>query len=438
MADIEFEGGLFADEPDQTAKLGGNIRTDSDLFKYLAVAVLLVIIIWIIFGIYKQIKIKGEDRNQRLTRIHFNNIRGEDFDDEAEQVIQYGEAIENPRAIDHYRIGTVYLLNARDHRAAHRHFEQALGQIIEGRVDTREAPFILNRIDDFRDAFVDFIDVDELPVQRAMMAQFENQQRQISQIKSKKIDVPRDDPAFKQKVMLSRQSWQSDSQNVHDAAIYEELRTQVKKVAEENQKIPNIKLHDYNEAVNWLRVRYKNEPAKLKDIEKVIATLNNNYPVGTISGINEKDVITAVWQRSYDPANKNNATQIREAMGDAVLDCVERGHVVCISGRTSKVWQALARVDKDEEAGVLKTKQAIINEIYQKAAKVVDDFVGPNGSASDILKESYNKNENTEQVKELVETMKGRIDLLKDEYAPLLDKNQLNITLEECKAVLDA
>lgn len=445
MDEVVFGGDIFAidigdtikPDLDQTKK-GGTIQTASSLFKWVAIAILIIAIIWIIYGIYRQIRIAGEDRNQRLTRVHFNNIRGEDFDDEAKQVIEYGEAIENPRAIDHYRVGAVYLLNAQNPRAAHRHFTDALNQIANGLVDTREAPFILDRIEDFRDHFVDFVDVDELPLQRAMFAHYDNQQRIIEQIKKSKpaIAISANDPEFKQKTILSRQEWQSDSQNVHDAAIYEELKTQVGQVMSENGKLKDIQLHGFDEAVNWLKVRYKNDPDKLKSIEKVVNTINNDYPIGTIPNVREKDILTTVWQRTYDPDNADNAPQMREAIGDAVLDCVERDHVVCVSGRTSKVWQALARLDKDEEIGVLKTKQAIRNEIYQKAAKIVDDFVGENGSASQVLKEAYTKSENTEQVKELVECMKTKIDEMKDEYKPLMNEQQLVSVIEECKAVV--
>jgi hypothetical protein len=420
----------------QQVKTGGTIKVNSSMFKWMAVVLLIVAIIWILYGIYNQIKIHGEDRNQRLTRVYFNNIRGEDFDEEAANVLQYGEAIDNPRAIDHYRVGAVYLLNAQNPREAHRHFTQALTQIINGTVDAREAPFILDRIEDFRDHFVDFNDIEDLPIQRALYAHFENQNRLIQHVNKEKKNISTDDPNFKQKTILARQEWQSDSQNVHDAAIYEELKNQINTIRDENRKIKDIQLHDYNEAINWLRVRYRDYPEKLHDIDKVVQTIGQNYPVGIVPGIHEKDIITAIWQRTYDPENSKNATSMREALGDAMLDCVERGHLVCMSGRTSKVWQALARLDKNEEMGVLKTKQAIRNEIYQKAAKIVDDFIGENGSASQVLKEAYNKNDNTEQVQELIETMKNRIDELRDEYQNHMNKDQLQSIIEECKAVV--
>lgn len=434
--DEEVPSITISDPVKQTTIRGGDIKTDSQIFKYVMVVVLVIAVLWLLSVIFKQIRIAGEDYNQRTAHNYFNNIRGEDFDAEAKNAIAYGEAIENPRAIDHYRVGAVYLLNARDRQAAHRHFNNALRQIIEGEVDVREAPFILDRIDDFKDHFIDLTDVDDLPLQEAMLAHFNIQHELNNQVATKKVlDIAKDDPEFKQKTILARQNWQSDSQNVHDSAIYEEMKEQLLKVMDENKKIKNIQLHGYEEAVNWLRVRYKNS-AKKNDLEKALSMIGNNYEITGIPGVHEKDILTAVWQRTYDERNKDRAGEIKEAMGAAVLDCVERGSVVCMSGRTSKVWQALARLDCSDDTGVLKSKQAIRNEIYQKAAKVVDDYVGINGSASQALKTSYNNNENSEQVKELIECIKNQIDHIRFEYENLLPKDQIDLIIEECKSVV--
>lgn len=421
---------------DIDAVKGGRIEVNSELFKWIAIGVLVIVVLWLLYVLINSVKHNDEDYYQRQTHLHFNNTRGEDFDDEAKAVIENGEAIPNPRAIDHYRIGTVYLLNANDHKGAHRHFTEALNQIIDGMVNTAEAPFILNRIEDFQQYFIDQMELEDLPIQRALYVNAQNNREQIGAVKKKITEISKDDPEFKQKVLLSQQRWQSDNQNVHDSAIFSELKNQYQKVKNENSQIKNIQLHDYNEAVNWLRTRYKNDQEKSIQLEKVLSNIGNGYQIGLFPGVNEKDIITAVWQRSFDPMNKDNATQIREAMGDAILDCVERGSVVCQTGRTTKMWQALARVDKDEEMGVLKTKQAVRNEIYQKAAKIVDDFVGENGSASQMLKDAYNKGEDTEQVKELMECMHKKMDEMRKEYTTLIPPQQLDDIIEECRAVI--
>ncbi len=409
---------------------GGDAKFSNISFQYILISMLIVFIVWLIFSIYKQYKIAGEDRNQRLTRYYYNNVRGEDYDEYAQNAIAYGEAIDEPRAIDHFRVGTIYLVNAHDTNAAHRHFTAALSQIINGQVPTIDAPFILNRIRDFE------TDIDDLPIQEALVAYYGQQKMQnlaINTAKNSEIRV--NTPDFVQRVMLSRQNWQSDSQNVHDSAIYSELRNQIYLVINSNRSIPNIENHDYKEIINWLRIKYSGDPRRI-DVEKVISTINNNYPVGIIPDINEQDVIKAVWQRSFDPLNHKTSHQIRSLLCDAVCDCVERGSVVCMTGRVSKIWQTLARVDYNETIGILRTKQAIRNEILQKAAKIVDDYIGENGSVSNELKTAYNNNEETEQVLELILCIKSKINELYDEYKPYIDEEQLNILLEECKAVV--
>lgn len=441
MDDPEFSPFFEGDEINTNALKkneykGGNVNSSSGAFKVIIITLLVIFIVYLLIRIFVRLRFGGEDYNQRGLHHHFDNLHGETFDDEAKHAIEYGEAVEEPRAIDHYRLGTVYLVNANDHVQAHRHFDQALRQIIEGLVDIRDTPYILDRIGDFRDYFVDFPDIEELPLQRAMFAHYEQQNNQLRQAVKEKKEIAKDDPEFTQKVLLSRQTWKSDPQNVHDAAIFETLKDQYLKVRDENAKIPNIQLHGYDEAVQWLKLKYSEDQKKKAAIDVVVNTIKNNYPVGSIPNTNEKDLLTTLWQRTYDPENASRAADMREAIADAVVDCVEGGNVVCMSGRSSKIWQALAKLDKDESMGILKSKQAIRNEIFERAAKVVDDYVGPNGSASDILKKAYVESEESEQVNELTETIKKEIDKITDDYKNVIPAEQLNNVIEECKAVV--
>jgi len=451
---------------------GGDIKilrgTYNNLFKYIALALLVLFVLYITYKFFNMLMYNGEDYYQRQTHKYFDNLHGEALDDDAKNTIEYGESITKPRAIDHYRIGTTYLVNAKNPVRAHAHFMQALQQVINGEVDMKEVPFIIDRIDDYKDMFLDFPEIEELPIQQALMAHFEektNTIRNITRIKNNGVShggVSRggvshngaphngaphngaphngisnsDDPEFIQKVLLSRQDWKSDSQNVHDTAIYSELEMQFKKVRDENANNKNLINKDYHDAVDWLKIRYKDDAINTAKLNKVLSFLNNDYPIGNMVGVKERDIITAVWQRAYDPENKEKLNDIKEALGDAILDCVEGNTVVCMSGRTSKIWQALAKQDKDPEIGILKSKQAIRNEIYERSAKIVNDHVGIDGTASDQLKESYKRGDNCEQVKELTECMRQQIDELRNEYNNRLPHDQLNLIIEECKAVV--
>jgi hypothetical protein len=225
----------------------------------------------------------------------------------------------------------------------------------------------------------------------------------------------------------------SDSQNVHDSAVYKELEQQLMQVRAENAKIPNIGLKNYADVKGWLKARYANT-SQIDDINQTLSFLENNYPIA--NGLHEQDIIVAVWQRAYDPGNTENFNQIREALGQSVAECVDHNTVVCLAGRSAKIWQSLALLDKDPQIGVLKTKQLLRNEVLELCAKVVDNYIGENGSASQALKDSYKSGENTEQVRELVECIKRDMDDIHTKYADIMPADILTSTIEECKSVL--
>lgn len=424
-------------EPSPYVINGGDIEYKKHhVLKYIIlVVVIMILIYWLYCGFYSY-KINGEDYYQRVTHHYFNNLHGEVCDDDAKNVIEYGERIENPTAIDHYRIGTTYLLNINNPEMAHDHFNRALNQVINGDVDIRVAPFIIERIDDYKDRFMNFPDMDELPIQQAIIAHYENQTKLNQSLPKQKTDINPDDPEYIQKTLLSRQNWQSDSQNVHDTALDEQMIEQFKQVRDENVRIPNIQTKTYNDMINWLRHRYKDNPEKLNKLNQVTDFLEHKYNAGNLPNANEQDVLVAIWQRAHDPGNKDRIGEMKEAIADAVLDCVEGDHVVCMAGRTKKYWQALAKLDKDPSMGVLRSKQMLRNEIYERSAKIVNDFIGEKGSVSDTLRADYIKGEKSEQVSELIESIKKEIDGIKKDYEHQLPSDQLQLIIEECKAVV--
>lgn len=436
--------GMFSIESEQTKKknikTGGDIKMDTlGVFKYIVLAIVIVLLLYVIVQFMRRIEYFGEDFYQRRTHEAFDNITGDQFDIHARQVIEYGEQIPNPRAIDHYRVGTVYLLNARNPRNARDHFDQALQDIINQRAGILEGDFILDRVMDLQEYFINHPEVGDLPIQEAMIAQANIRRDTIkevqTQIKEKRIDE--NDPEFTQKVILAQKHWQSDSQNVHDTAIFDEILAQYNVLKHENTKVKNVHLHNYQELRDWYKSYFHNDSDKLSKAHKVFNMLDNNYPVGHLPGVNEQDLITAIWKRAYDERNKRNFNKIRESLGDALMDCVENDHVVCMAGRTGKIWQALAMVDCEPSMGVLKTKRFIKNEILDRCAKIVDDYVGvKNGSATTQLKEAYANDEKTPQVEEIRQCMLKQMDDLIPYYSELLPEKQVIEIINECKSIV--
>lgn len=432
----------FGDSPfleNKSEVTGGLVRLKTTtILKNVIVGFLILLILYILYNIFQAVKYHGEDYYQRKTHYYFDNIHGEEFDQNAQLAIEYGEAIPEPRAIDHYRLGTVYLINARQPENAHRHFRHALDHVIEGKTNTLHANFIIDRIDDYKDMFVEELDVDELPIQQAILANFNimNNTFKNMERKKKEVKIDADDPEFTQKVILSRKDWQTDSQNVHDTAIYTELGNQLDFIVKENCKLKNIQMHTYPEISTWLKTKYRDDEKSLNKVNKVLAHLNHNYPVGSLHGVHEQDIIVNVWRRAYDPRNKANFNAIRDSLADNVLDCVEMNISVCMAGRTAKIWSSLAHLDVNPNIGILRSKQAVRNEIYERCAKIVDECVGKEGSASKQLREAYMADEQTEQVDELKECMIKDINALREHYEELLPSHQLDLIFKECCSVI--
>jgi hypothetical protein len=417
---------------------GGDITySNSPALQWVLVSLLVIVCIWLIYNIYWVYDQRQPvTYNQRMAHTHFNNLHGDTFDDDAKQAIHFGEMIEDPTAIDHYRMGTVYLVNAHDPHRAHVHFNHALNQVINGAVNVRDAPFILDRIDDYKDEFLNFPDIDELPIQQALMAHFDAMQKIVETSQVEKPNIATDDPDFTQKVILSRQTWLSDSQNVHDSAVGTTIKDQFMHVRSSNAQIANLQTKNFADMCGWLKIRYADDKPAYEKLMQVFVFFDHNYTVGSIPDVHEQDILVAIWQRIHDPQNSNRYNQLREALGGAIMDCVEGSHVVCMAGRNAKVWQTLTHLDFNPAVGIIKNKQTLRNEVYERAAKIVDDHVGSESTSSSILKDSYRNSENTEQVKELIECIKDRIDELYNEFRGLLPETQLRMLLEECKAVV--
>lgn len=421
-----------------SVKKGGSINfANSPALRWGLMAVAIVLCLYLVYNTYttwKTTRLPGT-YEQQMTQLHFNNLHGDAFDDEAKQTIEFGEQIAEPDAFDHYRMGTVYLVNANDHVAAHGHFRHVLNHIINGRVAVQDTPFLLDGIDDYKDQFLNFPDIDELPMQAALMAHYDAAKNVIATARTKHT-IKTDDPDFTQKVMLSRQVWKSNSQNVHDSAVSGTITDQFHHVQKSNAGNSSLNSKGYADMCRWLDHRYSDDPVKHGKISSALRMFDNNYPLGVAPETNEQNLLVAVWRRIHDKRNSANYDQLKEALGDSILDCVEGGYLVCMAGRNAKVWQTLAHLDFDPLMGVVKNKQTLRNEIYDRAAKIVDEYVGNSGSASEALKESYRASEDTEQVAEVIECIRDKIDALYADYKGQLPETQLRLLIEECKAVV--
>ena len=399
--------------------------------------VLLIIVLIVVIYVFST---SGKDSNRELANKYYNNLHGDANDETAKKAIEHGKKISNPTAMDSYHLGSTYLINAQNPYEANKHFTAALQKIIDGNTNPTDAMFIVERIDEFKDRFVDYPDLTDLPLQHALLATFDVQNKKaVADNGNKKDSV--------EKKLLDRQHWHSESQNVHDSTMYKVLKDQIYKVRELNAKIPDIESKNYVYISNWLRMRYCDDSEKSKKIDQVLRILDNNYPTRLIPNINEQDIFVAAWRRSQDPNNATRMSQMYDAFGDAILDCVEGEHVVCIDGRIAKIWQSLALLDGDKDMGVLRSKQMLRNEIYERCSKAVGERLA---NASEEVRQAYNRPKNNTysqlrddaqanedgMISDLIENMRHDMDVIGAEYAGRLDADVLNGIINECKMVV--
>ena len=222
--------------------------------------------------------------------------------------------------------------------------------------------------------------------------------------------------------------WISDSQNVHDSFLSDEFVQQYELI--HNQNNQNNQNINYKNIIDFFHLKCNNEIEKTK-LNKFTKILDNNYKFD--NNINEQDVLIEIWKRSLDPKNKDNKDNIQNALFDNMLDCIENNNVVCIRGRTPKLWQSLALLDYNKNIGILKSKQLIKNEIYEKCGKIINDTI--NLQPKNIIN-AYNNYEVNEEIINLKNKIYNLIDEVKNDYKGKLLDIQLECIINECKELV--
>jgi hypothetical protein len=378
------------------------------------------VVIYILYKLYTKIKIRGRNYHQRKLANSYAKLTGNTPSNASKDIIAM-ESMPNKSALDHYFIGNTYLIMNENHKKAEEHFKNALKSIVETKNTTDEHLFV---IDGIRDAPGITAHDFDIPLQEAMFAEIERRKSAQPPAISKNTT-----PAAIIEKIENKKVWISDSQNVHDATINDALNAQLAHLRGANREFPDAQYYTYEDAVMWIRAKFANDKSKLERANKVFNILEHNYNVPGI-GVHEKDLLAAVWKRAHDPRNAKNRDSFKDAIADSIIDCVEGGNVVCINGRTPKIWQSMAQIDY-ENLGVLKSKQFIRNEIYDKAGQIVKRYTTPGIIKKETIDDFIN-NRNTADVKDLTENIKKDIRELRAEYHGKLPEEQLKIIVEEC------
>lgn len=169
-----------------------------------------------------------------------------------------------------------------------------------------------------------------------------------------------------------------DTQNVHDHAVVTSLKHNLKALAS-NLNEPVALPKDHARIYGTLEsVRdYVLTGAALDSREKADAlqTLDAlSKDTHSTMGASEVDALRIVWTRIQGTRDKQTQENLKETLAKQLASGVEKGHVVCSTGRIARI---VGTLDGIEEAGATQVRPlwAVKEEIASMAARVRDQVL---------------------------------------------------------------
>lgn len=203
-----------------------------------------------------------------------------------------------------------------------------------------------------------------------------------------------------------------DSQNVHDHGItkvtqfnIDNLKTNmdINKLNTNTNGIDDIK----TAILNTKDVDVKTKEDALYVIDKLSESKHSNF------NASEKDTLALVWNKIKEKDNtlQNNLT---ETLAKQLASSIEHGHVVCSTGKITRIMSTLDGVDNESA----RPMWAIKEELGTLASKIRDDMTvqyGDTPQAGKMMQEEFTK-EVKQQYIEKLGMNKKIIEPLIDEY----------------------
>ncbi len=345
---------------------------------------------------------------------------------------EYIDKIEKKRYIsplDSYRMGSVYDFILKDSKQAHKHYMKAISDV-KSRPSSGGDIFIqtrlrdrirINAIAEDDDNKYDIDEVDELYNEimnlEIMFDHLSRSGERSHRPKSKKIE--------------DKIEWTSDSQNVHDSNINNELKHGFKKITESNK---DAFLWNISDIENYFNHVYTHEisDAETHNIKDSLKMLNYIKKKGASKimklGVSETNFISNVFTKMYCEEDAKKRKTMMENFLLNLADSYNKGSPVCITGRVTRVLTSFSDMDENNPTlGILKAKPVIRNEILMKAANIRNKIYE---NADREIKDKYDSGENDHDVRQLEDDMKANI-------SAMIENDYSNIKEEDSKFISD-
>jgi hypothetical protein len=239
----------------------------------------------------------------------------------------------------------------------------------------------------------------------------------------------------------------NDTQNVHDSNVSDEIKYKILVLVDNYKDIKtwdDVLLEIDNE-VDCLskNVDFEN---KINDIDRVLEFIITNNatiflgdignrehkniinPDGTMA---EKIILKIIWERINSDVNKGANSLLIESFFEQVYQCIEKGEIVCTTGRISRLIDTLTLLDENE---MLSKPISTINtfkiEIFNKCGQSIKNFLDKKEKTNPELVDDYNKGINNPETNQLQKKIEEIIIAIVNEYEiQYKDKKKI---IEEC------
>ncbi len=166
-----------------------------------------------------------------------------------------------------------------------------------------------------------------------------------------------------------------DGQNSHDSSVLACLRSVVDRLRADQQgkALPSLSAVKGQIAARGAQLS-EGRAQRVADALAVVDKLAGGERVVAVDATDE-ECLCRVWLRCDDPRNAGVRLRLQQAIFDALCDCWEEGirdrHIVCVTGRTSRILSSLVLLDWDKRNWVIKRLEQFKNDIFERAQTVI-------------------------------------------------------------------
>lgn len=216
--------------------------------------------------------------------------------------------------------------------------------------------------------------------------------------------------------------YNNDLQNVHDHAVNKIIISNINKMREryniDNMTDNFINTEIYNNIFEDELLNTNNRYDAITTLES-LSRIRHNY-----FNISELDMLKLIYLYIYE---KNNKTDLFHILNIELANCVENGHVVCSTGKISRIISIIDGLDN--EYNTIKPLNIIKNEIYNLSNRIREKVIN---EATEDEKMRYNNSTDEVLINRMIEELNNEVDRIYV-HDLQMNKEMLIDIINECK-----